>query len=177
MTGLKKYSPSPKPRGCPRPPWTWTSGWPEAWPITPAPSSRLPSPDTTGPSEAEGRYDGLARALGSGSQLPALGFAYTAERLLEAMGSRGADCARASTAVLVIAAEGRGYRHAARLANELRSCGKRVEMDVCGMNLDQSLDYARGRGIAEVVEVDTSGKPTSHRVTDAAGRYSAEGVA
>ena len=123
-----------------------------------------------------GRYDGLARALGSGSQLPALGFAYTAERLLEAMGSRGADCARASTAVLVIAAEGRGYRHAARLANELRSCGKRVEMDVCGMDLDQSLDYARGRGIAEVVEVDTSGKPTSYLVTDAAGRYSAEGV-
>ena len=133
-----------------------------------------------------GRYDGLARALGGGSQLPALGggsqlpalgFAYTAERLLEVTGSDEVDVARSAADVLVLAATVQGYRHAAHLANELRRKGKRVELDVRGMDLKQGLDYARGRGIVEVVEVDASGDPTSHRVADAYGRHRAEGVA
>ena len=123
-----------------------------------------------------GRYDGLARALGGRSHLPALGFAYTAERLLEAMGSGETDGTENSVAVLVLATEGHGYREAAQLARELRRSGKRVEMDVCEMDLKQGLEYAQGRGIAEVVQVDTSGKATSHPVMDVAGRHRAGGA-
>ena len=39
-------------------------------------------PDWPGPLGGGGRYDGLARALGSGEDVPALGFAYTLESLL-----------------------------------------------------------------------------------------------
>ena len=123
-----------------------------------------------------GRYDGLARALGGSFQVPALGFAYTAERLLEAMDPGETDAARHSEGVLVIAPDDQGYGHAARLANELRRSGKRVEMDVCGMDLDRGLDYARSRGIMEVVEVDAGGKPTSHRAPETAARRPAGGV-
>ena len=123
-----------------------------------------------------GRYDGLARALGGGSQLPALGFAYTAERLLEAMNPGETEGARSAPDLLVVAVTVDGYRHAAHLVDELRRSGKRVEMDVCGMDLQQGLDYGRGRGIAEVMEVAASGELTTHRITDAAGRYRAEGV-
>ena len=123
-----------------------------------------------------GRYDGLARALGSESQLPALGFAYTAERLLEAMGSRDTNGGGDSTAVLVVAADGPGYNHAANLARELRHSGKRVEMDVCGMDLKEGLDYAMARGISEVVQVDPTGKSTSHPVKGTTARHRAGGV-
>ncbi len=124
-----------------------------------------------------GRYDGLARALGGGSNLPALGFAYTAERLLEVTASGETDVARSGADVLVLAATIQGYRHAAHLADGLRRSGKRVEMDVRGIDLEQGLDYARDRGIPEVVEVDTSGESTSHLAAEVSGRPRAEGVA
>ena len=116
-----------------------------------------------------GRYDGLAKALGSGSHLPALGFAYTAERLLELMGTGSdRDILSGRQAVLVLASDSGVYRDAAGLASKLRDSGKRVEMDVCGMALDEALRYARARGLAEVIQVDGAGKTKSHPIADPA---------
>ena len=56
-----------------------------------------------------GRYDGLARALGSVRDVPALGFACTLERLLEAMpGELGADLVSETTAPAVGGGPGGG---------------------------------------------------------------------
>ena len=114
-----------------------------------------------------GRYDGLARALGSPSNLPALGFAYTLEHLLDALALEGKvqEGGDGPNRVLVLAPNGEAYREALRLARELRGEGTPVEMEVCGMSLEESLSYARAKGIIEVIAVDSGGKRTTYRVS------------
>ena len=62
-------------------------------------------PDWPSPLGGGGRYDGLARALGSAADVPASGFAYTLETLLAlAYGQEGSERPREqSEAVLVVA--------------------------------------------------------------------------
>ena len=113
-----------------------------------------------------GRYDGLARALGSHSGIAALGFAYNLEQLVYALESAGNPAKGADDAgegVLVVASEATGYKEGLLLARKLRSEGTPVEMDVCGMSVEESLSYARSRGIAEVIVVDGDGNPTSYK--------------
>ena len=114
-----------------------------------------------------GRYDGLAKALGSASDVPALGFAYTLERLLDAI-EPGRDAqehrAKGPDLTLVLATNGRGYTEAIRLAQELRGKGTPVEMEVCDMSLEDSLSYAKAIGIAEVIAVNGDGKSTTYQV-------------
>ena len=114
-----------------------------------------------------GRYDGLAKALGSVSRVPALGFAYILQNLLAALSptdtSQGAN--NGTNRTLLVTANGNGaYREALSLARELRAEGKSVEMEVCSRSVEESIDYARARGIAEVIEVGVSGQATSHPV-------------
>ena len=113
-----------------------------------------------------GRYDGLARALASPSNLPALGFACTLEHLLDALALEGKvqEGGDGPDRVLVLAPNGEAYREALRLARELRGEGTPVEMEVCGMSLEESLSYARAKGIIEVIAVDSGGKRTTYRV-------------
>ena len=114
-----------------------------------------------------GRYDGLAKALGNPSNISALGFAYNLDYLVETLESEGnVQEARKDgpNGVLVMAAEGMGYREGLRLAQQLRNGGTPVEMDVCGMSAEESLSYARTRGIAEVIAVDGDGKRTTYQV-------------
>jgi histidyl-tRNA synthetase len=117
-----------------------------------------------------GRYDGLARALGSRTAIPALGFAYTAESLVEALEAAGKEESvpqARKPGVLLLASGESSYRQAARLARDLRASGKQVEMDVCGAGLEESLAYARARGLAEVIEVDGAGRAKAHPVDEA----------
>ena len=113
-----------------------------------------------------GRYDGLAKALGSPKTVPALGFAYSLEPLLKAIeGHRRPDGAQEGPAPVLVMASGReGHRQALRVAGELRCQGTPAETDVCAMSLEEGLEYARATGIAEVVLVEADGRRTSHRV-------------
>ena len=76
-----------------------------------------------------GRYDALALALGRSDPVPALGFAYTLESLLEAMPA-GENAADAVDAVLVKAENANGNRAALSAAREIRRSGGVAVLDV-----------------------------------------------
>jgi histidyl-tRNA synthetase len=121
-------------------------------------------PQSGTPLAGGGRYDGLARALGSPEPLPALGFAYTLETLLEVMeephnGSGGASDA---SGALVLADGADSYRSALQAAADLRSQGIQTELDVCGRDLSQGLVYASKMGMAQVIVVSKDGQQTAH---------------
>ena len=114
-----------------------------------------------------GRYDGLAKALSSSVDIPALGFAYSLEHVLDAIGAAGK--ARdghvvGPQSVLILAPSGESYKEALRVANNMREDGTPVEMEVCGMSVEESLSYARAKGIREVIAVDGQGRSTKYQV-------------
>ena len=114
-----------------------------------------------------GRYDGLAKALSSSVDIPALGFAYSLEHVLDAIGAAGK--ARdghvvGPQSVLILAPNGESYKEALRVANNMREDGTPVEMEVCGMSVEESLSYARAKVIREVITVDGQGRSTKYQV-------------
>jgi histidyl-tRNA synthetase len=124
-------------------------------------------PDSLG---GGGRYDGLARALGSGADVPACGFAYTLEALLS-LGTApvsaefsGQELRQELPSTLVVSEEPGGHQEAMDCAGELRKEGYSAELDVCGMALAQALTYARGRGIGQVVAVQPGGQRATYQV-------------
>ena len=120
-----------------------------------------------------GRYDGLAKALGGPSNVPALGFAYTLEHVLDAIG-RSAESPQstgdAGNRVLMRPEVDEVYKRALEMAGELRDKGTPVEMEVCGWGMEECLAYAKASGITEVISVDRDGKSTSSRVEAAPER-------
>ena len=110
-----------------------------------------------------GRYDGLARALGSGRDIPAMGFAYTLESLLESLGTEDGPSASRSESVLVTTAGPDGYRHALAEAKLLREQGINVELDLSESALEHCLAYARASRLDRVIAVDSEGNSESHR--------------
>lgn len=105
-----------------------------------------------------GRYDGLVRALGGGrGDVPALGFAFGLERILESGADRVLEGRPAEPvpALLVSWSSPAACRRALRLARDWRVAGQCVEADVRGRSRRASLAYARRRGIATVVLVGT----------------------
>ena len=126
-------------------------------------------PSLDAPLVGGGRYDGLARALGSPTDVPALGFAYTLELLLDVLEQAGRSpeqCEAGSKSVLVLASSEKAYKEALRLARERRGGGATAEMDVCGRTLEEARSYARANGIVEIIAVDGDGKSTTHRVQE-----------
>lgn len=125
-----------------------------------------------------GRYDGLARALGSESNIPALGFAFTLENLPSINRSKRVGKSRLNEAdlVLVLPSNGRAYDKALHVAGQLRNRGTQVEMDLSDMlsvlSIDECLSYAKAKGIAQVMAVDGGGKSTTYQVNsrDSDGR-------
>jgi histidyl-tRNA synthetase len=118
-----------------------------------------------------GRYDGLAKALGSTSSIPALGFAFTLQHLLSALGpaeTQETPSIGQDRKLVITAGNGGAYRQALSLARELRDGGKLVEMEVCSRSVEESMEYARARGIGEIIEVGVSGQTTSHPVVSPA---------
>ena len=110
-----------------------------------------------------GRYDGLARALGSGRDIAAMGFAYTLESLLESLGTEDGPSASRSESVLVTTAGPDGYRHALAEAKLLREQGINVELDLSESALEHCLAYARASRLDRVIAVDSEGNSESHR--------------
>ena len=118
-----------------------------------------------------GRYDGLASALGSPVPVPALGFAYNLDTLLEltetnsgSAGHEGEDeSSRATT--LVTGGDSANHGNVLQAAQEIRRSGQTVELDVCGLSLDEAMAYARSKGIQSVVVASQDGTRTEHQVT------------
>jgi histidyl-tRNA synthetase len=113
-----------------------------------------------------GRYDALARALGSPERLPALGFAFNLEALLAlteaAIGDGASLAARPET--LVLAADSESCRQALEATLELHQQGLPAELDVAGRDLTQALAYAARKGMAQVVIIYRDGARVAHPV-------------
>lgn len=102
-----------------------------------------------------GRYDGLARVLGSGRDDRGVGFAFGLERLASVLDAQGrGPAAVAPRGFLVLAAEAGSdaAAAAARLAVRLRARGARAVLDT-GSGRDEALARAEAAGIPRVVVV------------------------
>ena len=113
-----------------------------------------------------GRYDGLARALGSPEPVPALGFAFNLEALLALTGGPGSrdDPSPVTPRALVLAQDSSSYPEALRACQELRQQGIQVELDIEDRGLSEALKDAAAKGIAQVVVVHQDGQRTSHQL-------------
>ncbi len=120
----------------------------------------------SGPLGGGGRYDDLARALGSKEIVPALGFAYNLEALLHVLGidnSQGDSMAGLSR-VLVVAADRQSFGAAMEKVEDLGRAGFSAELDLEERSLEKALSQARQRGIKELVWVTADGKAVTHPV-------------
>jgi histidyl-tRNA synthetase len=114
-----------------------------------------------------GRYDGLATSLGSKRKLPALGFAYNLEHLIEYIKEtmqpthiRG-DTTRNT---LVLPMNSAAYEKALEVAKDLRANQNNVEVDVCMRDLKESMAYALSNNIDVIVTVGESGVEKEYNV-------------
>ena len=123
-----------------------------------------------------GRYDGLVQALGGPRDTPAMGFAWTLERAVEArVADRrgGSPKERAPALLLVRAQEAAAGGAAVREAERLRAQGGVVELEVSSRSLKESIGYARERGIQRILTVSTNGEVKENNVPERPGRSSA----
>lgn len=119
-----------------------------------------------------GRYDGLVRALGGRGDVPALGFAYSVERVVDALGSEGTSApADLHAKQVLVVPEGDAYPQAMAYANDLRRRGVPAEIDVSGRTHEEALAYARRAGLAAVALVDAQGHVRETRLKE--GRHAA----
>ena len=121
-------------------------------------------PEMPHPLGGGGRYDALARALGSDTPLPALGFAFNLDSLQSLVyGSKKPSGYMPSiTATLVWANSPAGHRQALRTLQDLRRDGAIAELDVSGQDVHRAIARARKRGITEVIEIDEHAHQTRH---------------
>lgn len=104
-----------------------------------------------------GRYDGLVRALGGRQDVPALGFAYWIERIVERAGAAGESEVRDASADLLIVAPGpEHYAAGLRLAHQERERGRRVAVEVRDGLGRSPFSFAHRHGIPEVLVVESS---------------------
>ncbi|MFN3975022.1 MAG: ATP phosphoribosyltransferase regulatory subunit [Dehalococcoidia bacterium] len=96
-----------------------------------------------------GRYDGLVGALGRGEDVPALGFALSLERLMDA--SPHPPLRRTPRGVLVAPSDADAYPHAVSTAEALRLGGSAVEVAFAPLQKDEIERWTRqGRAIVVV---------------------------
>ncbi|MEX2598663.1 MAG: ATP phosphoribosyltransferase regulatory subunit, partial [Dehalococcoidia bacterium] len=104
-----------------------------------------------------GRYDGLVKALGGTDDTPALGFAYSVERIAELLPRDfGDDEPVVATRVLVTAQETK-IEEAVETAERLRTQGIPAELDLESRNDFEAAKYAKERGITTVMRVGADG--------------------
>ncbi len=112
----------------------------------------LPTPNATDSLGGGGRYDGLTRALGLGEDVPALGFAYNLDAVVDLVPETGGDEAQ-SRPVLVKPADESSWKAAAATAAELRRNGRVAVFDTA--------DEAESGLFQDVIVVDSSGGQSS----------------
>ena len=103
-----------------------------------------------------GRYDGLVKALGGPDDVPALGFAYSLEPVMDAMADAGVltEDARVGKRALVAPKSPGAAAAALRTAASLRLGG---EAAAVALNGEVDEDSARRQGFAALVAVDEDG--------------------
>ena len=112
-----------------------------------------------------GRYDGLARALGSPSDVPALGFAYSLEHVIQALAGKGTEQGRVAARPLIIVPRTPAALPAAlNVAEAFRKEGLVAEVEVDCPGGRERAAYARWKGVEEIVTVDVDGKVRKRRV-------------
>jgi histidyl-tRNA synthetase len=118
-----------------------------------------------------GRYDALARALGSAGTVPALGFAYNLDLLAQlAAGdppgtvSGPANLLGWPSYMLVVWDVPASRPNALAAAREFRRSGIQVETAAGDMALSDALAYAAKKGISQVVVVGPEGPGQAHQV-------------
>ncbi|HEU0021634.1 MAG TPA: ATP phosphoribosyltransferase regulatory subunit [Dehalococcoidia bacterium] len=118
-----------------------------------------------------GRYDALARALGSAETVPALGFACNLDLLARLAGENAsgdwsgpAGLLSWPSSALVIAEVPGSRMNALAAARELRHSGLKVEMAVGDVALSDALTYAAKNGLSQVVVAGPSGPWQAHQV-------------
>jgi histidyl-tRNA synthetase len=104
-----------------------------------------------------GRYDGLVHALGGRRDIPALGFAYTLDRVSEVLPARYGDEDDPGTIRVLVTAQEVGLDQAVATAERLRAQGIPAELDLTGRNDAEMALYARQRGIQSVMRVGADG--------------------
>ncbi len=126
----------------------------------------LKHPACAGSLGGGGRYDGLARSLGSWETVPALGFAYHLEALLALSGwaRKSGNTPLGRPQALVLAADVESCNQALLAAKELRGKGLLTELEVGGLDLARALAYARKKGMTQVVLVHHDGRRAAHAV-------------
>ena len=100
-----------------------------------------------------GRYDGLARDLGGRHRLPALGFAYNLDALVELAVSAASGSAASPAGVLVVAANHAANAAALNAARKLRQQGELAEIEVSGLSEEAARASAARRGLSRVMMV------------------------
>lgn len=109
-----------------------------------------------------GRYDGLARVLGSDRDDRGVGFAFGLERLADVLEQQGKErSALAPHGFLVLADSPTTAAFAARLAVRLRSLGALAVLETDG-GVDQAVARAEAGGIPRVVVVNGPESLTLH---------------
>ena len=109
-------------------------------------------PSLSEPIGGGGRYDDLARALGSESDLPALGFAYQSESLAQLSKSdRVTNESDLVDSVLVATGDKKYFEYVIRKVNELYQTGVAAEAFLEVKSLDEVISYGKYRHSKEVV--------------------------
>ena len=123
-------------------------------------------PGWDGPLGGGGRYDSLARALGSPADVPALGFAYTLETLLSLSAWKGdTGGGNGSGRNILVSAESSSVcSRAFEIARQLRDSGVTVKLHVQALGLQQAMQYAAGGDFGQVIYVDSSGEQAAYDV-------------
>ena len=119
-----------------------------------------------------GRYDDLARALGSPNTVPALGFAYNLDLVVDIAGetasnggSGPANLLQWPSSALVISKDNLNPNAALVAARGLRRSGIQVELAVSDYTLSSALAYASASGLNQVVVVGQDGQSQAHQIS------------
>ena len=121
-------------------------------------------PHWPGPLGGGGRYDGLARDLGGSHRLPALGFAYNLDALVDLTSGNPSDATLELGDTLVVAASPDANAVSLDAAREIRSQGATAEMDVEGLTVAEARAYASRRGFKRLVVVEENGAAMAYDV-------------
>jgi histidyl-tRNA synthetase len=116
-----------------------------------------------------GRYDGLVSALGGAEDVPALGFACSVERIIEAIVAEGEAPTHKgeSSGILVMCKEPRFYLQAQQLAQMSREQGITTQIDLNSRSVEQNMDYAKFSGLGTVVVVGADGSVETYPIDGA----------
>ena len=102
-----------------------------------------------------GRYDGLVKALGGQRDVPALGFAYSLDRVAQALPASPGGPEQNGGVTLVAGLE--SPTAAVAVAEGLRGEGTAAELDLTSKNEAEAMAQARRRGFKRVVMVRSDG--------------------